>query len=1303
MAMRGAPPLPSPRPRMCTEEAGGAAASTPGQERGDPRGAPHSRAGPVLPGRFPQPLRTAFASRRDPIAAGGHGRASWAGPAGLEPADTRERGGGVSAGRRAAIGRTRPAWAVANRDGTSAFRAQFGAGASGGGPEPWRRRAAGLTAAPAPGPARLRSSAWGGDRGTKARKRRCVIVILNPRENTQRHILNTSRKTLSALAFSPDGKLIVTGENGHRPAVRVWEVEEGAQVSALQGHQHGIACVAFSPTARYLVSVGYPHDMAVNVWDWKKGSLVASNKVSCKVTAVSFSGDSYFVTAGHHHVKFWFLDSSRELKINKTVPLEGRSGLLGQLHNNLFCGVACGRGLTSGSTFCVSSSGLLCQFNEKRVLEKWIFLKVGGSFPTPPPAPWVNPTDTELTPLRPQVPLANCLCLGDGLIFCGCANGTVKIFQARDMRYLSDLPKPHPLGVDVTQTPPPRFQRLTGPRVLPPKPPGTVSVAESRGFRPRSPHCSSRRPELVYPDTIAMAYDVSNRWLSCVYRDHSVYVWDVGDLWDVQKVWSDLFHSSFVWSVEVYPDCEERRSHLPPGSFLTCSSDNTIRAWTLGSGSACALQGNTYSTTLLNIIYVDNNTQHLQDSTGSRSETVGHLDVKSGVRVMQVSPDGEHLASGDRAGTLRIHELQFMQEVAKVEAHDSEVLCLDYSEPETGAALLASASRDRLIHVLNVDNNYRLEQTLDDHSSAITSVKFAGNGDLQLISCGADKSIYFRNAQKLPDGFSFVRMHHVAEKTTLYDMDMDITQRYVAVACQDRNVRVYSTASGKQKCCYKGSQGDDGSLLKVQLDPSGTFLATSCSDKTIALIDFRSGERVATMFGHSEIVTGMRFTYDCKHLITVSGDSCIFIWHLGPKITSSMKEHLLELDPLQPKREEEPDLLAQLRPETNVPIPGGTAAPEEEPQEEQDEVSSPQTPSKEDSEPPPACVLTNGRLPLWAKRLRVSTTPPLLLPLFQLGEAEDGDMVAAGPPRGYRPQGRWAERAEMGPIKTLPESDPPYFTPLKGDVELGPGSLDRLLAEAEASPSGLGEDFQLSELFPGEESDGEWESLDTTGTSPAEPRGPAPSSLEQPMELPLRPTAPEETPQPRVQPEDEDSPGSAGEVEEPEENPLQSSSLPQTPEQEKFLKQHFETLTDAAGNGGNRGWAAPGGQGQPSRRFLPRGRREVRGFLKGFETARTWRGRKKLVLEPALEHFSPVPLALPEEQVGGRRRVCPSVRPSHGGFLLLTPASSRRLVATVPPRALARPQSPARAQELLRDELQTPEELQQPEASWFST
>lgn len=60
---------------------------------------------------------------------------------------------------------------------------------------------------------------------------------------------------------------------------------------------------------------------------------------------------------------------------------------------------------------------------------------------------------------------------------------------------------------------------------------------------------------------------------------------------------------------------------------------------------------------------------------------------------------------------------------------------------------LSSASRDRLIHVFDVKQDYTFQQTLDDHSSSITAVRFVQNGGaLQMISCGADKSIIFRKA-----------------------------------------------------------------------------------------------------------------------------------------------------------------------------------------------------------------------------------------------------------------------------------------------------------------------------------------------------------------------------------------------------------------------------------------------------------------------------------------------------------------------------------------------------------------------------
>jgi len=58
---------------------------------------------------------------------------------------------------------------------------------------------------------------------------------------------------------------------------------------------------------------------------------------------------------------------------------------------------------------------------------------------------------------------------------------------------------------------------------------------------------------------------------------------------------------------------------------------------------------------------------------------------------------------------------------------------------------------------------------------------------------------------------------------------------------------------------------------KVALDRSGMYAATSCTDKTLSIYDYMTGECMATMLGHSELVTGLKFSNDCKHLISVSG------------------------------------------------------------------------------------------------------------------------------------------------------------------------------------------------------------------------------------------------------------------------------------------------------------------------------------------------------------------------------------------------------------------------------------------------
>lgn len=774
--------------------------------------------------------------------------------------------------------------------------------------------------------------------GTIAYPAGCVVVLFNPRRNKQSHIFNTSKKTITSLAFSPDGKQLVTGESGHQPAVRVWDVAEKTQVAEFHGHKFGIVCVKFSPSLKHLVSVGSQHDMMVNVWNWKTGTKVASNKISSKVNSIAFSKDgSMFVTVGNRHVKFWYLESSKT-KINETVPLQGRNGILGDHKNNYFCDVACGK-----AVYAITQTGLLCQFNDKRQLDKWVELRTTN---------------------------ATCVSAGEDNIFIGCANGVVRIFDAVNLNYVATMPRPHQLGVDVASA-------LSPSQLI------------------------SQTEDAKFPDTVAVSYNEFHKKVTCIYNDHSLYVWDVHDVRKVGKSWSFLYHSSCVWGLEVNPaTTEEMKPILPSDSFMTCSSDDTIRIWNLDPHmvETESSKRNVYSNELLKVIYVDPNLTCLKDvnynPAGGTDKTDTNYDGKNGIRSIGISPDGRHLASGDRIGNVRVHDLMNMQEIMKIEAHDQEILCVQYSDLNTGPQLLASSSRDRLIHVFDVEQRYGLLQTLDDHSSSVTAIKFTENdGQIKMLSSSADKSVLFRNAQMTPT-FQFVLANqHVVGNNSLYDMDIEPSHRFLATACQDRNIRIYNIKSAKQKQCYKGAVGDSGVLLKLQLDPSGQFAVTSCTDKSLALLDFKTGDLLATMFGHSELATGVKFMPDLKRLVSVSSDGCIFVWRLPPELTESMKGRLEEMGKLpmeavngdinrKPNNYDEALGRAPLFPNEEV-IKTPTKILEELQKKREKEQ--------------PDFRYSIGPLPNWAKA--------------KMGENSKGQQKVDNKPQ---PRGRWARRIDSG-------------------------------------------------------------------------------------------------------------------------------------------------------------------------------------------------------------------------------------------------------------------------------------------------
>lgn len=62
------------------------------------------------------------------------------------------------------------------------------------------------------------------------------------------------------------------------------------------------------------------------------------------------------------------------------------------------------------------------------------------------------------------------------------------------------------------------------------------------------------------------------------------------------------------------------------------------------------------------------------------------------------------------------------------------------------------------------------------------------------------------------------------------------------------------------------------------------------TDKCLRIYDFTSGELVAHASGHAEVITGAIFMADFKHVISVSGDSCIFVWKLPAILSKTMRK-----------------------------------------------------------------------------------------------------------------------------------------------------------------------------------------------------------------------------------------------------------------------------------------------------------------------------------------------------------------------------------------------------------------------------
>ena len=124
------------------------------------------------------------------------------------------------------------------------------------------------------------------------------------------------------LAISPDGKRVVSGDEGTPGIITMWDASTGAKLMSLRGHNARILGLAYSPDGGRIVSAS--QDKTVRIWDATTGNeaLVLRGHEG-PVKPVAFSPDGERIASGglDKTIKIWDATSGEEL-----MTLRGHAG-----------------------------------------------------------------------------------------------------------------------------------------------------------------------------------------------------------------------------------------------------------------------------------------------------------------------------------------------------------------------------------------------------------------------------------------------------------------------------------------------------------------------------------------------------------------------------------------------------------------------------------------------------------------------------------------------------------------------------------------------------------------------------------------------------------------------------------------------------------------------------------------------------------------------------------------------------------------------------------------------------------------
>ncbi|BAZ17189.1 WD-repeat protein [Calothrix sp. NIES-4071] len=595
-------------------------------------------------------------------------------------------------------------------------------------------------------------------------------------------IFTETLSSILAVAFSPDGKILVTG--GVAGEVQLWQESNGKSLLTWKAHQRWILSLAVSPNGEMLATSS--DDKTVKVWDIRTGECLKTfTGQTSWVYEVAFSPDSRFVASvgDEHTIKLWDIDSGQ---LSTTF-----NGHTGQVYTIAFNQE--GQILASGAN---DGTIRLWNINTGQLIQT---LQAPSNFVQ---AVTFSPDEKTLASTSDDCKIQLWETDTGKLIhtFQGHTYFVQRLAYAPDGKYLasSSHDKTVKLWDVETCTCKKTFQ-------------GHTSQVWSIAFSPNG-------------ETIASSSE-----------DHTVKLWDVatGQCIRTFKGYTNAFRL-IAFSpdgkslVSGSGDCQVRLWDVNTGACIKTLAGHS----SLVVSVAFSPDGRTLAS--------GSNEIKIWDSITSQCLLTLHGHT-NWIWSVNFSPDGKTLLTSSADRTLKLWDVQTGNCLQTLQGHTNWIWAATFN---SNGKIAASASGDYTTKIWDIKTGACLA-TLTGHSNGVLSVAFSPNNKI-IATASDDRttklwdltaSIGKNSENNLPTAICIKTL--TGHTSGVYFVTFSPDGSTLATASDDQTVRIWDVNTGE---CLKILTGHTNRVWSVKFSPDGAILASASHDETIKLWDIKNYE-----------------------------------------------------------------------------------------------------------------------------------------------------------------------------------------------------------------------------------------------------------------------------------------------------------------------------------------------------------------------------------------------------------------------------------------------------------------------------